>query len=280
MDELSTGAPSGFDPVYVTEDVLADLADFTGMSREACLERLRSYSPVELADAWHRSVPRTPDELLNFYRSTDLYVWDLLQWHASQDRQEHRQVLEELTARFPAASGYARVYDFGAGVGTDALFLASRGYDVTLVDVDSPAFRFARRRFERRGLQARFVESTSQLPEPDQLYDIIVCFDVFEHLPDPLAAARRLTGALRPDGLLVQEADFSHDHDHPQHLEHGARRFEEPRWHIHLSGMGLKQIDRFVYRRLTGARQFAVRARFAFWRATGLWVTPVPRRTV
>ena len=63
-----------FDPVFVTDDDLDDLASFTGMTREACLSRLRSYSMAEHSAAWLRADPRTPDEIPEFYTSTDLYI--------------------------------------------------------------------------------------------------------------------------------------------------------------------------------------------------------------
>jgi SAM-dependent methyltransferase len=277
MGEVAIPHP-GFEPVFVTDDMLDDLAGFTGMSTEACRARLRSYSPVELADAWNRANPQTDEELLNFYRTTDLYIWDLLQWHASADRHRRWRTFADTIERFPSEAGFARVYDFGAGVGTDALFLASRGYHVTLVDVAGPVFRFAQYRFQRRGLPGRFIESRSPLPEPDDTYDIAMCFDVFEHLPDPLAAARRLVGALRPGGLLIQASDFNHDDVYPQHLAEGARRFEGPRWDMYLSGLGLRHDGHLAYRRLTGWRSFAVRGRYALWRATGLWVIRTPPR--
>src|SRR6266516_1136212 len=207
-------APPRYDPVFVTEKDLEDLSLFTGMSHDECLHRLRSYSPAELAEAWRTANPRTPEALVEFYRSTDLYLWELLQWHASTARRPYWEALDWVAEHCPADRGWRRVYDFGCGIGTDALFLAANGYEVTLVDVECAASRFARFRLGRRGLSATFVESRSPLPNPDAVYDIVVCFDVLEHLPDPLEAARRLVCALRPRGVLVQQATFEDDGVH------------------------------------------------------------------
>lgn len=265
-------APPRFDPIYVTEDDLDDLATFWGMTREACLARLRSYSLREMADAWRRADPRSPAEILEFYRTADLYVWELMQWHASPARIPYWQALAAVADRYPPEAGYRRVYDFGCGVGTDALFLASRGYDVTLVDVDGPAFRFAQHRFRRRGLPARFLVSTSPLPEPDGTYDIVVCFDVFEHLPDPLAAVRRLAAAIRPGGMFLQQGNFSDAGEWPCHLHDGIERFGGLRWHVELAGLGFRGDGGFVYRKSVGLERVAVLARYALWRMTGLWL--------
>lgn len=270
---LSPPAPTSFEPVFLSEDDVEDLSSFTGMSREECRERLRSYTLAEHAEAWERADPKTPEELLDFYRSTDLYVWELMQWHASAERLPYWEALSTFAARFSSSNGYRRVYDFGCGVGTDGLFLALRGYEVTLVDVGGPAFRFAQHRFERRGLSARFVESRSSLPEPTEIYDAAVCFDVFEHLPDPLVAARRLISALRPDGILLQEAAY--ERTRPCHLTEGIRRFGGLRWYIHLAGLGLRTEGPLLYRKVTGFERLARRAAFELWRRTGLWVIHV-----
>ncbi len=272
----STGVPEifeRFDPVYVSDEDLADLATFTGLSREACLKRLRDYSSAEMVEAWRRANPRTAEDILRFYQSTDLYVWELMQWHASPSRSPYWETLRLLADRFAATVGFRRVYDFGCGVGTDALFLAERGYEVSLVDVEGPTFRFARHRFARRGRPARFLPSASMLPEPDGLYDVAICFDVFEHLPEPLQAARRLAAALRPGGLLVERASFSGSETHPYHLEGHEARYGGLRWHCWLSGLGLRYVGgSAIHRRVDGVGALVQRARYGLWRATGLWV--------
>lgn len=265
-------APKSFQPVHVTEEDLQDLSTFTGMARDACLERLNSYSLTEHAQAWATANPKTPSEILSFYQKTDLYIWELMQWHASAARQPYWEALAYVVDHYRPEDGWRRVYDFGCGIGTDALYLASKGYDVTLVDVDSPTLRFAKHRFQRRGLQGRFVESTEQLPSPDGEYDVVLCFDVFEHLPDPVRAAARLAKALKSRGLLVQQGGFVDEGYHPCHLRAGLSRFAGLRWHVHLAGLGLQHITGLIYQRESGLRQLRQRARYALWRLTGVWI--------
>jgi mycofactocin glycosyltransferase len=272
MNLPALDAPHRYDPVYVTDDDIADLATFVGMSPEDCRTRLRAYAPAELAEEWRRAGPMIQEDPTRFYRATDLYVWDLMQWHASAARRPYWQALDYLTRHLTPSDERIRVYDFGCGVGTDALFLASRGYDVTLVDVDGPTFNFAKHRFARRGLKARFIESRSDLPEPDTTYDAVLCFDVLEHLPNPEAAVRRLVSALKPGGFLLQQGTFEDDGEHPCHLTEGIRRFGGLRWHIHLAGLGLKREMGLVYGKTARVERVVQLLRFGVWRATGLWV--------
>jgi len=217
----------------------------------------------------------TSEAILAFYQSTDLYIWALMQWHAGTARRAYREALEYVVEHYPAHAGWRLVYDFGSGVGTDALFLSSHGYDVTLVDVDSPAFRFARHRFKRRGQTARFVESISTLPKPDGFYDVIVCFDVFEHLLDPLGAAKQLIAALRGGGLIVQQGSFVDEGHHPCHLARGVQRFGGLKWHIHLAGLGLRHLTGMVYCKGSPVQRFIQVGRYWLWRMTGFWLLRV-----
>ena len=72
---------------------------------------------------------------MSFYASTELYVWELMQWHESGPIALLGDF--DLVRRAIPANRVASLFDFGrCGVGTDGLFLAGRGYDVTLADVD------------------------------------------------------------------------------------------------------------------------------------------------
>ena len=44
-----------FDPKYLTNEDLDDLVSFTCLDRDACLDRVQSYSMAELAKAWREA---------------------------------------------------------------------------------------------------------------------------------------------------------------------------------------------------------------------------------
>jgi SAM-dependent methyltransferase len=277
MPVKTSDAPARFDPQYITEDDLVDLASFTGMSTVECLERVRDYSMNEMAQAWELANPSSPAEIMDFYRSTDLYIWELVQWHASSARTPYRDALHSFVESHPPSNGFRRLFDFGCGIGTEALFLAERGYEVTAVDVDGPTFDFARHRAARRGLQTDFVASTSEIPKPEGVFDGALCFDVFEHLSDPLGAVGALVQGLRVGGILLQQATFDNYGVHPCHLEHCIERFSGLRWHINLVGLGLKSEGPLAYVKCSGLRRRIQRARYELWRTTGFWLIQVGR---
>ena len=104
----------------------------------------------------------------------------------------------------------------------------------------------------------------------------MVSFDVFEHLPGPLEAARRLIDCLRDGGVFVQTGGFLDEGHHPCHLEEGVHRFGGLKWDIHLAGLGLRGEGSNVLVKVQGPIRWAQQARFLIWRVTGLWISRVP----
>lgn len=105
--------------------------------------------------------------------------------HQAQDVVLMRQLL-------PQAS--PRILDFGMGWGRFALMAQAFGCQVSGVEVSETTREHAR----AHGI--RLVEEASL---EDNAYDFVIVDQVFEHLVDPAAMARRLTRCLKPGGLLL-----------------------------------------------------------------------------
>lgn len=96
-----------------------------------------------------------------------------------------------------------RVLDFGCGVGSHGIFCAQQGAQVDLLDVKGPLREYAEWRVRQRGLDAAFLDHTNELE--NDVYDVVICLDVLEHVADPVADLRRILRALKPGGLLALE---------------------------------------------------------------------------
>lgn len=79
------------------------------------------------------------------------------------------------------------------------------------------------------------------IPQPDASFDAIMCIEVLEHLPDPLAALREFARLLKPGGYLILTAPFcSLTHFAPFHFATGFNRYFYER---HLPDCGLELVE-------------------------------------
>jgi len=93
------------------------------------------------------------------------------------------------------------LFDVGAGGGTFLSVAKEAGYEVSGLDLSS---RWAEHARQRHGVEVMVAElMAAELPVGG--FDVITLWHVLEHLPDPLAALRKLQRALRPGGRLVTE---------------------------------------------------------------------------
>jgi len=58
-------------------------------------------------------------------------------------------------------------------------------------------------RAQRKGVLARVHDLTENLPYGDETFDLVICFEVLEHLFDPKHAVREMRRILRPGGRLL-----------------------------------------------------------------------------
>ena len=70
------------------------------------------------------------------------------------------------------------------------------------------------------------VSDIVAIPEPDGSFDAVVCTEVLEHVPDPIAALTEFHRLLRPGGELILTAPFcSLTHMAPYHYYSGFNKY-------------------------------------------------------
>ncbi len=90
--------------------------------------------------------------------------------------------------------------------------------------------------------QIDIVSDIDAIPESNQSFDVILCSEVFEHLPDPLAALKEFKRLLRKGGKLILTAPFcSLTHFAPYHFSTGFNRYYYEH-HLVQTGFQIEEI--------------------------------------
>jgi SAM-dependent methyltransferase len=94
----------------------------------------------------------------------------------------------------------ARVLEIGAGTGAMLHALRERGANAEGVELRHDLIEEARRWYG--DLPIRQVNGT-ELPFPDDSFDVVISLDVFEHIPDSDAHLREVSRILKADGTYL-----------------------------------------------------------------------------
>ncbi len=107
------------------------------------------------------------------------------------------------------------------------------------------------------------------IPQPDCSFDLILCSEVFEHLPDPLKALSEFRRLLKPGGKLILTAPFaSLVHFAPYHYSTGFSRYWYE-YHLPVSGFRVQELtpngDWFSYTKQEILRLPCMARRYGDW---------------
>lgn len=158
-------------------EIERDIMDFQKEDLKTVRKRMMT-GTSEMAKDWNEKNPQTDEEITKYYKETDWYIYDLTNWHFNTRR--------KFDLDFTAAvinSKPKNILDLGCGIGQNAFMLAKGGMDVTLADLDSVSLSFATHRFQKHNIPYKLWKTDIEETPIDTKFDIILFFDVAEHLP-------------------------------------------------------------------------------------------------
>lgn len=200
----------------VRRELTLEAAEHLGLSYDEVERRIEA-SATAFPEEWQRLVPdpTDPRQVVRFYNESQTELFEQIAWHAGDPIHQRSAVCADFAQALPGR----QFLDYGSGIGSNALVFGLAGFHVTLADVADPLRNFARWRCEHRGIPVRTIDLKHETLGRGQ-YDVITCFDVLEHVPEPMAALRRIRDALRPGGIFFIYAPFGHDPERPMHIVH------------------------------------------------------------
>jgi len=130
-------------------------------------------------------------------------------------REANATVMSELAALAPG-----RALELGCGEGRNAIWLASRGWEVTAVDFADAAIEKARRLAEHAGVIVRWLVADAADPTSGDGYDLVLVTFLHTSPAERSAWMARGRSALRPGGTFLY---LGHDRSNIEHGHGGPR---------------------------------------------------------
>lgn len=172
------------------------LRDFLQLD-EAILEQKLLAAKQELADIGHRDF--NWEEAAQFYRDSvkETYLFELSAWHLSSIEYIGQTLL------LISSQAKGRVLDFGGGIGTHAIAaaLCPEVQEVIYCDINPINRNFTASRIAKLGLENKVKICDEIIPESS--FDTIICFDVIEHLPEPVSQLLDFHKLLSSSGKML-----------------------------------------------------------------------------
>jgi ubiquinone/menaquinone biosynthesis C-methylase UbiE len=119
----------------------------------------------------------------------------------------------------------ARILEVGCGRGValPPVALLTRPRELVGLDVDPALLAVARRRLERRGIDAQLVHGdVRSLPFPAASFDVVIDFGTVWHIADAERALQEIARVLVPGGRFVHETRVSQRLAHPVRSRRGG----------------------------------------------------------
>jgi 2-polyprenyl-3-methyl-5-hydroxy-6-metoxy-1,4-benzoquinol methylase len=169
-----------------------------------------------------------------------------------------------LRSELGALARPVRVLDAGCGAGDLVALLARDGHEAAGLDVSVEAVERAVARHPGLTFLRHSVEDTPW-PVEGESFDVVVSFDVIEHLLRPRRLLEGARGALRPGGALALTTPY---HGLIKNLTLAALAFDR---HFAVEGDHIRFFTDRALRRLLSQEGFATQRVRHFGRLWGLW---------
>lgn len=124
------------------------------------------------------------------------------QWAIGSGREEMGNL--EVNLQFLAQTGLlhaqTKAIELGCGTGSLCQALYQKGIDITGCDVSQVAIDYGREKYPHLNLS---VVNAEQLPWENESFDVVLSFDVLEHLFNPDGHLAQVNRILRPGGYYL-----------------------------------------------------------------------------
>ena len=199
------------------ENVIKLLMELDGNTEKEVLDTMRNVYDLR-NEEWKKIDKNNPKEVEGYYINNNYEIYDHLQWHLNQRRNYDKKLVEGIKKSYPDKA--TEILDYGCGGGQIAYLLAKEGYMVTTYEPNKKSNAFMSARFFKHRAKRKMLNYPIKKGYKNK-YDIILCTEVLEHIPDEKfkEVFEEIKGLLTPDGQIISTVSFGGQRVHPMHYD-------------------------------------------------------------
>jgi ubiquinone/menaquinone biosynthesis C-methylase UbiE len=199
------------------EEMIEDLMSFENLPREEIIKRFVNTFELRKEDMEKLEFSNS-DQVLDYYKNNNYEIYDHLEWQFKGRRSFDKKLVEDIKQQCPNRA--TEILDFGSGAGQVSYMLAKEKYIVSACDYNKKSLDFISHRFTKRRQKIKVVPMPLHKDFKNK-YDIIMCFDVLEHIPDDKfdETIGLIKSLLKPNGKVMATVSFGAKDIHPAHIK-------------------------------------------------------------
>ena len=197
------------DLVKFHRTVVSKLKEFLGVPKLKYADRKEAANAV--ANYFRQLSPKTPAEYQHFYDTCDDYIFENAYCNEENSCVQRTKKIYSVLQNY----GVKTIVEFGVGVGTYAICLSQKGFDISVAKTEDLAFTFFLWRTHFHQIPIKLIS------HPQGKYDCAMFIDVIEHLINPFDF---LSMVMQHTDLIIFTHGFGvHREDmggYPQHFDY------------------------------------------------------------
>lgn len=134
-----------------------------------------------------------------------------------------------------------KILEIGCGIGSVVSELSKRGYDITGVDISREAIAYGLKKYDDIKLE---VQAAEALPYENQSFDIVLSFDLFEHIAQVDRHISEVFRVLQADGYYLFQTPNKYSNVIFETLSKKSLKWRRAHPSLHTPGQLKRRLDR------------------------------------
>jgi len=146
--------------------------------------------------------------VFDFYKNTLNYIPECIEYHSGPKRKELINQYIKILKKYKCKE----VVDYGCGIGQDSIIQSQ--HDITAIACDIPGmtYDFAKWRFNKYKFNIEALNIKIDSFPLKKKYDAITCFEVLQHVPDPVSLINNFYSHIKKGGLFITTMRFNNNY--------------------------------------------------------------------